>query len=231
MGRPIKKKFFFSSTGTDSPPSSIVAGVSSITVKTSGTNYSTTTGVTVVLSAPQVPAPIGVQAVATATVSAIGTISTITVVTAGSGYESPPSISLANVGTGTGATFLINMTAPPAGPSGTFKPSAFIPGGTTASTADILQQISSRAYFVQTSDGFGRCVLAATGTSFLTAGQMNLSAVDFNGSTYWIKKLTSRKALVYQSTSTGSGFLVGNGVLTAWTTGTATGTIVGITTY
>ena len=52
-------------------------------------------------------------------------------------------------------------------------------------------------------------------------------ATDFNGSTYFVNKLTAHKAHLVQKTASGS-FLVGNNVATGWTIGTATGTVVTI---
>ena len=66
-----------------------------------------------------------------------------------------------------------------------------------------------------------------TATSTLIPGTMNIVATDWNGSTYYVKKLTARKAVLVQSTVSTS-FLVGDGVATGWTLGSATGTIVTI---
>jgi hypothetical protein len=57
---------------------------------------------------------------------------------------------------------------------------------------------------------------------------MNIIATDANGSTYFVRKLTARKAVVVQSTLS-TAFLVGNGVSTGWTLDAASGTIVSIT--
>ena len=56
---------------------------------------------------------------------------------------------------------------------------------------------------------------------------MNLVATDWNGSTYYVTKLTAHKAVLTQSTATGS-FLIANGHATGWTLGSATGTVVTI---
>jgi hypothetical protein len=56
---------------------------------------------------------------------------------------------------------------------------------------------------------------------------MNIVATDWNGSTYWVRKLTSRRAVLVQSTASGS-FLITNGASTGWTLGSSTGTIVTI---
>lgn len=103
---------------------------------------------------------------------------------------------------------------------------SYLTTGTQAiATGDIVKQESSRRYLVKNSEGEGQCRLVSTST--LTAGQMNIVATDWNGSTYYVKKLTARKAVLAQTTATGS-FLVADGVATGWTLGAATGTVVTI---
>jgi len=98
-------------------------------------------------------------------------------------------------------------------------------GSSAVSNGDIMKQESSRRYLVNNSQGQGQCILVTTST--LAAGQMNIVATDWNGSTYYVKKLTARKAVLVQTTASGS-FLVGNCVATGWTLNSATGTIVTI---
>jgi hypothetical protein len=45
---------------------------------------------------------------------------------------------------------------------------------------------------------------------------MNIIAADTNGSTYFVKKLTARRAVLVQSTATGS-FLFADGSAAGWT--------------
>lgn len=104
------------------------------------------------------------------------------------------------------------------------KVNAYIPGGSGAKLADIVKQEASHRYLVKTSDGLGQCKLVNTST--LAAGQMNLVATDFNGSTYYVTKLTARRAVVNRTTASGGGFLVADGVSTGWTINAATGTVV-----
>jgi hypothetical protein len=89
-----------------------------------------------------------------------------------------------------------------------------------------LKQEASKRYLVQNAQGQGQCKLVAAAT--LAAGEMNIIATDANGSTYFVKKLTARKAVVAQSTMS-TAFLVGDGVSTGWTLDAASGTIVSIT--
>ena len=126
---------------------------------------------------------------------------------------------------GTGAQFITAVTS---NTQNALKVNAYLPavsGGTAAKLSDIVKQEASHRYLVKNTDGIGQCKLV--NSSALTAGQMNLVATDWNGSTYYVTKLTARRAVVYQSTSSG-GFLVGDGVSTGWTLGAATGTTVTI---
>ena len=98
-------------------------------------------------------------------------------------------------------------------------------GSNQVTNGDILKQEASRRYLVRNSEGVGQCILVTTST--LTVGTMNIVATDWNGSTYYVRKLTARKAVLVQSTVS-TAFLVGNGVSTGWTLNAATGTIVTI---
>jgi hypothetical protein len=126
---------------------------------------------------------------------------------------------------GHGATFTTSLTA---ANYNALKVNAYLlakDGGTGAKLADIVKQEASHRYLVKTSEGIGQCKLV--NTSALTAGQMNLVATDWHGSTYYVTKLTAHKAILTQSTSSG-GFVIANGRATGWTLGVATGTTVTI---
>jgi hypothetical protein len=101
---------------------------------------------------------------------------------------------------------------------------AFITGG-SQKAYDIKKQEASRRYLVQTTDGQGQCKLVTTAT--LTAGTMNIVATDWNGSTYWVKKLTARRAVLVQSTAS-TAFLIADGASAGWSLAAATGTVVTI---
>jgi len=97
-------------------------------------------------------------------------------------------------------------------------------GGSVRATGDIVKQEASRRYLVKNADGEGQCTLVTTST--LAAGQMNIVATDWNGSTYYVRKLTAHRAVLVTSTASGGGFLIANGASTGWTIGAATGTVV-----
>jgi hypothetical protein len=56
---------------------------------------------------------------------------------------------------------------------------------------------------------------------------MNIVATDWNGSTYWVKKLTARRAVLVQSTAS-TAFLIADGASAGWSLAAATGTVVTI---
>lgn len=235
MGRPIKKKFFgslttpFQNQATGGRTGVGAEGISSLTVTNTATNsgYSTTTSVTWVGSAPQTAG--GIPASGTAAVSYVGgtgRVQSLTVVNAGTGYSTTGSFTLTFTpsSAGTATTFAAVLS------TGRQNAIAFISYLTTGSSAvaagDILKQEASKRYLVQNAQGQGQCKLVANAT--LAAGEMNIIATDANGSTYFVKKLTARKAVVAQSTMS-TAFLVGDGVSTGWTLDAASGTIVSIT--
>ena len=138
----------------------------------------------------------------------------------GSGYLKTESLTI----TGTGApSDTINYT----NRQNAIAFTSYISTGSQArSNGDIIKQEASRRYLVQNSDGIGQCRLITTST--LTAGTMNIIATDYNGSTYYVNKLTAHKAHLVRKTSAGAGFLVANNVATGWTLNGATGTVVTI---
>jgi len=208
MGRPIKRKFF---AGT-ADLSNAGMGVYSVSISNSGTNYAVAP--TITFSQPDLTN--GTLAVGHVTVSN-GHIASFVVDTAGSGYTADPAIALTNVGTGTGATFSVNLGY--ADNTGKIACSAYIPNHPSSPQGSaILKQESSRRYLVQNYDGDGQCHLTATATQYLVAGQMNIIARDSVGGDYYVTKLTARKAQLYPNTGT----QFAAGTLAAWTTGTAT---------
>jgi hypothetical protein len=139
----------------------------------------------------------------------------------GSGYLKTESLTI--TGTGAPAVTAINYTSRQNAIAFT---SYISTGSQTRSNGDIIKQEASRRYLVQNSDGIGQCKLITTST--LTAGTMNIIATDFNGSTYYVNKLTAHKARLVRKTSAGAGWILVNNVSTGWTLASATGTVVSI---
>ena len=235
MGRPIKKKFFgnlitpYQNQATGGRTGVGGEGISVLTVTNTATNsgYSTTTSVTWVASAPQIAGGVAASGTAAVTyVGGTGRIQSLTVVNAGTGYTTTGSLALTFTpsSAGTAATFVATTSTTRQ------NAIAFISylstGSSAVNSGDILKQEASKRYLVQNSQGQGQCKLVAAAT--LAAGEMNIIARDANGSTYFVKKLTARKAVVVQSTVS-TAFLVGDGVSTGWTLDAASGTIVSIT--
>jgi hypothetical protein len=233
MGRPIKKKFF----GNTITPYQNQArggktgvggeGITALAVLNSGANsgYSTTTSVTWVASAPQITG--GITATGTAVVSytgGTGRIQTLAVSTPGTGYQTTASLTLTftPASAGTAVTFVATTSSTR---QDALAIISFIPGASQSRTnGDIIKQEGSRRYLVQNADGKGVCRLT-TGTfsTPLVAGQMHIIATDAGGATYYVTKLTARKAVVYNRTNTGTAY-VSSGKAVKWTIGAPTGT-------
>ena len=100
---------------------------------------------------------------------------------------------------------------------------SYLPTASQSQTGgDIIKQESSRRYLVRNSDGYGQCTLT-TGT--LTAGYMQIIAADFYGGTYYVTKLTARRA-VLQIRSNTSSCIYASGDVSPWNITAATGTYV-----
>ena len=222
MGRPIKEKYF---GNTNSPYSNQAVGgttglggegVASITLSTSSLTVSTGT-VTVLFSAPQIPG--GVTAAGTP-VKTGNTVTSVTIDTAGTGYTSAPTVVFAaTVGsTGTGVAVLTTTQY------NAIKGLAWVPGG-SAKLFDIKKQEGSKRYLVNTDDGRAICKLVASPT--IASGEMNIIASDTNGSTYFVKKLTARRAVLVQSTAS-TAFLFLDGSAAGWTLGAASLGVVSV---
>lgn len=207
MGRPIKKKFF----GGLNPGGAGGEGVSLVTLGV--TKPESTLTVTVVFGAPTLAN--GVTAAGTA-VKTGNTVTSVVITEPGSGYTSAPSVTF----TGTNMTVIGSATATlTTNYFNALSVTAFVPGGSSGVAGDIVKQEASRRYLVTTAQGTGQCKLISTST--LTAGEMNLLATDVNGSTYYVTKLTARRATLTQKTMTGS-FEFATGDVTGWTIDAAT---------
>ena len=214
MGRPIKREFFDPKPRTVNGEVYIGGeGVSSITFGNIGLGYYSA-NVAITVSAPNLPT--GTQA----TVSSIalfgnGAINTFTI-SPGTGYTTTPTVTVTGTNTYP-ATDSVTLTSVV---TNVIAATAFIPvinGGTSAKIADIKAQKGSRRYKVITADGTGVCSLVAAAPA---AGQMTISATDSQGSTYYVTKLTDRRARLTQNV--GSTFDFATGTDAKWTiTGSA----------
>lgn len=188
MGRPINKKYF----GNRNPDGVAGEGIASVTISNSGTLYLGSEAPTV--EAPELPG--GTTATVDVTF-ANGNVTSVTLTGAGSGYTSAPAITFTPASTGTTATFVVTLTdAREAGITG----HAWVPGGSGSELGDIIKQVSSTRYRVTTSEGTGVCKLV--GDNPIAEGEMNIIATDSAGGTYYVTKLTSRRATIVRDTGT-----------------------------
>ena len=227
MGRPIKSKFFgnrnspYDNEQTGGSSGVGGEGVATVAIATTGTLYTTSTTLTATFSAPQITG--GVRATGTVTTDASGNTTVVTLLTAGTGYTSAPTVALPAT-TGTTATFTIALTS---SVQNAIAFSSFLlakDGGANAVTGgDIMKQEASRRYLVKNSEGQGQVKLVASDT--LAAGQMNIIATDGSGATYFVKKLTAKKAYLANRTSTSTAVV--SALVAQWTTdGSAGNTLI-----
>jgi hypothetical protein len=217
MGRPIKKKFFGNTNAKITGEGVGGEAVATIAKNNTGTDYSTSTTISLTFTAPQIAG--GQTASGSVTTNELGNVSTVTLTDGGSGYTSAPTAIVTGGTTGTTATFTVALSTTL---QNAISGNAYVAGG-SAKSFDIIKQEASKRYLVRTADGTDQCKLVTTST--LAAGEMNIVATDWNGSTYWVRKLTARRAILVQDTVSGS-FLISNGASTGWTLGSSTGTIV-----
>jgi len=222
MGRPIKKKFFGNTNIAIDGEGVGGEAVATIAKNNTGTLYTTSTTLSLTFTAPQIAG--GQTALGEVTTNELGNVATVTLLDGGSGYTSTPTATVTSGTTGTVATFTISMST---NRQNAIKFDSFVPGGSSAVGAgDIIRQSGSRAYLVKNSQGTGICRLVTSST--LAEGQMNLVATDTNGSTYYVRKLTARKAVLVQSTASGS-FVFANESVAGWTLGSPSAGYVSIT--
>jgi hypothetical protein len=215
MARSLNKKYF-GSTNTDGVGGE---GVTSVTAP-AGTLASLVNG-TYAIPAASITAP-QIQGGAKPTLSVVvtGTTTyTVTVVTAGSGYTTAPTITFnGSVAGGSGsATPVATLTT-------TVGDAIVCQGITVGSTNrtsgnDIIRQVSGRRYKIQTQDGTAICALKASAPT--AAGEMAIVATDASSGTYYVTKLTKNLAVLTR----GTGTVYTDGASVPWTFGTATATI------
>lgn len=113
-------------------------------------------------------------------------------------------ISFGDVGFGGAITATLN---PAVTTGNTIQANAWTTTGTVGKTADIVSQRGSRRYRVTNADGTSVCRLVANAAVVaaggpLSAGEMTITATESTGATYYVYKLDSRTATVWQGTGT-----------------------------
>lgn len=198
MGRPLNKKYFANTNYQDFGTAG-VGGESIASVTAPAGTLATLVNGTYTIPAGSIGAPDitgGAKPVLTVTVTG-ATAYTVTVVSAGSGYTSAPTITFAgSVAGGSGsATPVATLTSGASARQNGIQVEAQIgSGGSEVTTGDIIKQVSDIRYKVQTSDGTAVCKLVTTAA--LGENEMSITATDSTGGTYFVKKLTARKVVL-----------------------------------
>jgi len=218
MGRPLNKKFF-ANTNLQDFGTANTGGESIASVTAPAGTLATLVNGTYTIPAGSIGAPNitgGAKPVLTVTVTG-ATAYTVTVVSAGSGYTSAPTITFAgSVAGGTGsATPVATLTSGASARQNGIVCEAQIGAGAEVTTGDIIKQVSGRRYKVQTSGGVGVCKLVTTAD--LGVNEMSITATDSAGGTYFVRKLTARKAVLVA----GTGTQFATGTTAKWTFGAA----------
>ncbi len=227
MGRPIQKKYF-ANTNYELFGGANVGGEGVASVTNPAGTLATLVNGTYTIPASAIGAPDltnGVKPTLSVTVTG-ATAYTVTVVTAGSGYLSAPTITFnGSVAGGSGsATPVATLTAGASARQNSIKCEAQISTGSEVTTGDILKQVGSKRYRVQTSDGTEICTLVQSAT--LGVNEMSITATDANSNAYFIRKLTARTCIVQRKVSGSGDFATGAKV--KWTFGNATSDTVSI---
>ena len=222
MGRPLNKKYFantnYATFGTANVGGESVASVTVV----AGDSAGYVTGETVSFSAPQITG--GAYPVATIVATA-GAVTSVVITSKGSGYTSAPTATVTTAaGTQTTLTLTPVLTTGAAVRQNGIKCEAQIGAGAEVTTGDIIKQVSGRRYKVQTSGGVGVCKLVTIEAK--DAGQMSIKATDSAGNTYFVAKLTARKAVLVPAANVHGGTTTicsqfATGTTAKWTFGAA----------
>jgi hypothetical protein len=158
-------------------------------------------------------------------------VKSITIVEKGSGYVSVPQLSwsghtFTGQTTPSGNTPVLTTDSGKAGSSTNQENAIIAYGYLTGGSlliSDIVKQKNDKRYKIKNATGTGVCQLKSTIAN--GAGQMNIVATDSDGGTYYVVKLTSRKAVLVPaavarlSSSAGSQFA--SGTAAKWSFGSA----------
>jgi hypothetical protein len=216
MGRPIHKKYFGNTNIASTGEGTGGEGVASVTVAGEFSGFAALT-TTVTFSAPEIAG--GETATGTATIVG-GAVTAIVSTNSCSGYTAVPTVTVADSDAGaevTTGTLTAVLTTGASARQNAIAAYAFVTAGSNK-LADILKQEASRRYRVRTADGIQTCVLVTDGVAN-AAGEMTITATDSSSKTYYVKKLTARKAILIPFGTAGHEFTSGASV--KWTFGSA----------
>ena len=146
--------------------------------------------------------------------------SSVVITEKGSGYTGAESLVFTKPGTTVGqvpVTQLVLTTDSGTVGSATNQENAIIIHANTddngTKVGDIIKQTNGRSYKVYTADGIAICKLVADDSP--SAGEAYIVATDYNGSTYWVTKLTAHRATLTRRTLNSS-YLFTNGACIQW---------------
>jgi len=224
MGRPLNKKYFANTNYQDFGTANVGGeSVASVSISGSWSGYTQATS-TVTFSAPDIQG--GVTAEGTVTITA-GAPTAVTITVPGSGYLSAPTVTIADSDGGAetaGTATAVLTSGASARQNGIKVETQYGSGDSEITTGDVIKQVSTKRYKVQTSQGTGIFKLVTTEAK--AAGEMSIMATDSAGGTYLVSKLTARQAVLVPvanahggSSSAGSQFASGTGA--KWTFGSA----------
>ena len=146
------------------------------------------------------------------TVATTGTVTGITITNVGSGYTTAPTITFSTGTIGT-LTATVSLTS---AQQDAIVCQGITSGSTNRTTGnDIIKQVSTRRYKIQTQDGTAICTLKASAPT--AAGEMAIVATDASSGTYYVTKLTKNRATLTR----GTGTVYTDGASVPWTFGTA----------
>lgn len=208
MGRPIQKKYF-ANTNYAKFGGANVGGEAIASVTNPAGTLATLVNGTYTIPAASIGAPDltgGAKPVLTVTVTG-ATAYTVTVVSAGSGYTSAPTITFnGSIAGGSGsATPVATLTSGANARQNSIKCEAQIGAGSEVLVGDIVKQTGSRRYKVTTADGTAVCKLVTTVDGTLGANEMSIMATDSAGGTYLVSKLTAYRAVLVPVANTHGG--------------------------
>jgi hypothetical protein len=227
MGRPLNHKFFGDLNYAAGGAMVGGEGVASI-VGVSGLTGMTAAATAFTIDAAQITAPQiagGTKPVLTFVANA-ATTGTVTIVTAGSGYTSAPTVSVwgnlsaggSGVATPTATLTSTRLNA--------IIPQVRISGTNRTSGNDIIAQKGSKRFNVQSQDGTGVCKLVARTPA--AALEMAIVATDTQSNTYWVKKISKNKVQLVQNSLVGATWDIADGDTAKWTiTGSAAAPVGG----
>lgn len=215
-------------SGYTSTATITITTASGVTKTASGTSTETTlhlNNVTGIFVGMTVTGSTGLGASNAPFVTAIDSVTnSVTVSAANDGAIAAASLTFADYGSGFAAVVPALTTSQ----QNAIRGEAYLlakDGGVSAKLYDIKKQEASKRYLVNTADGRGQCKLVTTST--LAAGEMNIEATDVNGSKYYVRKLTARRAVLVQTTASGS-FAFADGSAAGWTFNSASAGVVSI---